>query len=62
MNRQINKNTIDNHMIPQNLFSAIEELVKKSEKNVENIKTEAKKEVEILSKKLAPEIVKVFVR
>ena len=56
---EIKKNTQD---AISEIDIKIEELVKKSEKNVENIKFEAKKEVEILSKKLAPEIVKVFVR
>ena len=38
----------------------IEELVKISEKNVVSLKSEAKKEVNSLSKKLAPEIVKAL--
>ena len=39
----------------------IEELVKISEKNVVSLKSEAKKEVNSLSKKLAPEIVKALI-
>ena len=39
----------------------IEELVEISEKNIVNLKSEAKKEVNSLSKKLAPEIVKVLI-
>ena len=39
----------------------IEELVEISEKNIVTLKSEAKKEVNVLSKKLAPEIVKVLI-
>jgi F-type H+-transporting ATPase subunit b len=39
----------------------IEELVEKSDKNVLSLKFEAKKEVNALSKKLAPEIVKALI-
>ena len=39
----------------------IEELVEKSDKNVLSLKSEAKKEVNSLSKKLAPEIVKALI-
>ena len=39
----------------------IEELVEKSDKNVLSLKSEAKKEVNALSKKLAPEIVKALI-
>ena len=39
----------------------IEELVEKSEKNIVSLKSEAKKEVNALSKKLAPEIVKALI-
>ena len=39
----------------------IEELVKNSEKNIESLKSEATKEVNVLSKKLAPEIVKALI-
>ena len=40
----------------------VEELVEKSEKNVLSLKSEAKKEINALSKKLAPEIVKALIR
>ena len=39
----------------------IEELAEKSEKNIVSLKSEAKKEVNALSKKLAPEIVKALI-
>ena len=39
----------------------IEELVEISEKNIVTLKSEAKKEVNALSKKLAPEIVKALI-
>tara|TARA_B100000902_G_C26967921_1_gene743804 strand:+ start:247 stop:714 length:468 start_codon:yes stop_codon:yes gene_type:complete len=39
----------------------IEELAEKSEKNIVSLKFEAKKEVNALSKKLAPEIVKALI-
>lgn len=39
----------------------IEELVKISDKNIISLKTEANKEINLLSKKLAPEIVKVLI-
>ena len=39
----------------------IDELVEKSEKNIVSLKSEAKKEVNALSKKLAPEIVKALI-
>ena len=39
----------------------IEELVEISEKNIVTLKSESKKEVNVLSKKLAPEIVKVLI-
>ena len=39
----------------------IEELAEKSEKNIVSLKSEAKKEVYALSKKLAPEIVKALI-
>ena len=39
----------------------IEELVEKSEKNIVSLKSEAKKEINALSKKLAPEIVKALI-
>ena len=39
----------------------IEELVEISEKNIVSLKSEASKEVKVLSKKLAPEIVKALI-
>ena len=39
----------------------IEELVEKSDQNVLSLKSEAKKEINALSKKLAPEIVKALI-
>ena len=39
----------------------IEELVEISDKNIVTLKSEAKKEVNVLSKKLAPEIVKALI-
>ncbi len=39
----------------------IEELAEQSEKNIVSLKSEAKKEVNALSKKLAPEIVKALI-
>ena len=39
----------------------IEELAEKSEKNIVSLKSKAKKEVNALSKKLAPEIVKALI-
>ena len=39
----------------------IEELVEISDKNIETLKSEAKKEVNVLSKKIAPEIVKALI-
>ena len=52
---QIKENTID---ALSDIDEKIDEMVHASNKNIVNIKREARKEVQVLSKKLAPEIVK----
>ena len=55
---EIKRNTKD---ALADIDTKIEELAKKSEKNIVSLKSEAKKEVNALSKKLAPEIVKALI-
>ena len=50
-----------NFLIDKNIVKKIVNLVKISEKNVVSLKSEAKQEVNSLSKKLAPEIVKALI-
>ena len=56
---EIKRNTKD---ALADIDTKIEELAEKSEKNIVSLKSEAKKEVNALSKKLAPEIVKALIR
>ena len=55
---EIKRNTKD---ALADIDTKIEELAEKSEKNIVSLKSEAKKEVNALSKKLAPEIVKALI-
>ena len=55
---EIKRNTKD---ALADIDTKIEELAEKSEKNIVTLKSEAKKEVNALSKKLAPEIVKALI-
>ena len=55
---EIKRNTKDARA---DIDTKIEELAEKSEKNIVSLKSEAKKEVNALSKKLAPEIVKALI-